>query len=187
MRTFRHPFTADEEGSVLIIALLMLVFLTLIGVSATTTTEVEIQIAGNEQFHKRAFFNADSGVYAAPKLIRQCVAESAQPAVSAVTYLDAGSDTFYREVMGYDAHDATKDIRYMLSGLTVEVDVDRARQESLAGGGTEFGSGAEGVGVGSAGGVAVIYAMDSSGAGPAASEARVEAEYRLIPGVAGGL
>ena len=51
-----------EEGSVLIVALLILVVLTMIGISSTTTTEIEIQIAGNEQFHRIAFYGADSGI-----------------------------------------------------------------------------------------------------------------------------
>ena len=37
----------NEEGSMMVIALLILVILTLIGVSIATTARVEVQIAGN--------------------------------------------------------------------------------------------------------------------------------------------
>ena len=177
----------NENGAVLIIALIILVLLTLVGISVTRTTEIEIQIAGNQQFQKIAFYTADSGIYSTPKLIRKSVNESAQPTVSAITYLDASSDTFYREIMGYDTYDTTSDISYNLGGHVVEVDVERTGQESLVGGGVEFGSGAEGIGTGSAGGVAIFYTMASEGEGPASAQAEIEGVYRLLPGIAGGM
>jgi hypothetical protein len=59
MRLFSNQLN-NEMGSVLVVALLMLVFLTIIGISVTTTTDIEIQIAGNERFHKTAFFAAEA-------------------------------------------------------------------------------------------------------------------------------
>lgn len=181
------PSCENERGSVLVIALLMLVFLTLIGISATMTSQIEIQIARNEEFHKEAFFNADSGVYATPKIIRRTLDDGVQPTYAGVTYLEAGSAALFRELMGYDPQDTAKDVRLVVGGFNVDVDVQRLRQQIIAGGGAEFAAGAEGIGVGTVGGVAIIYGMDSLGAGPAASQSNVLAEYRYVPGVAGGL
>ncbi|MBW2066495.1 MAG: hypothetical protein JRJ03_16420 [Deltaproteobacteria bacterium] len=50
-----------QEGSVLIVALLILVLLTLIGISVTRTTEVEINIAGNEKLYKENLYLAEAG------------------------------------------------------------------------------------------------------------------------------
>lgn len=52
----------DEKGSTLVLALMILVILTLIGIAATNTSTIEIQIAGNERAYKEAFFKADAGV-----------------------------------------------------------------------------------------------------------------------------
>jgi len=52
----------NEKGSVIIFALMILVLLTLIGISATKTTNVELQIAGNETAYKKALYNADAGI-----------------------------------------------------------------------------------------------------------------------------
>ncbi len=175
----------NEEGFVLVIALLILVFLTIIGISATTTTQIELQISGNEKSYRIAFYNADSGVYATPKLISACLDNGAEQDVAGLTYLGS-SGTFYREIMGYDAHDSDKDIRFTLSGFNVDVDVERTGQETLAGGGAEFASGAEGIGAG-AGGVAILYDMDSFGEGPNSSLSNVGAVYRKVLGVPGGL
>jgi Tfp pilus assembly protein PilX len=177
----------SQDGSVLVIALLILVFLTLIGISASTITQIEIQVAGNERAYNIAFNTSDSGVYTTPKVVRRTVEEGARPTLAAITYLPSDDGSFFREVMGYNAHDTAKDMSFTLSGQTVSVDVDRDKQISVGGGGVEFGSGAEGVGVGSAGGVAIIYALDSAGTGPNNASTNIGAEYRLLPGVAGGL
>jgi len=56
----------NEDGSVLVIALIMMGLLILLGVSASTTTEIEIQIAGNERSHGIAFYAAEAaGAYVA--------------------------------------------------------------------------------------------------------------------------
>ena len=51
----------NEDGSVLVVALIMLVLLTLIGISATTTSEIETKIAGNERVYKRNLYLAEAG------------------------------------------------------------------------------------------------------------------------------
>jgi len=176
----------DQEGSVLVVALMMLVLLTIMGVSATTTSDIEVQVAGNERFYKVAFYNADSGIYTTPKLISLCLDNGAEQTVSAISY-QGTAGTFYREIMGYDAHDSTSDIRFTFGNHSVDVDVARTSASNIAGGGVEFASGAEGIGVGSAGGVAIFYDMLSQGTGPNSSLVELDAVYRKVLGVAGGL
>jgi Tfp pilus assembly protein PilX len=176
----------SERGSVLIVALFILVILTLLGIMATTTTETEIHIAGNEKFHKIAFQNADSGVYSSPKVISAAFDAGAAPTWAGVTYL-APANTFYREIMGFDPHDAAPDIAFILGGYDITVDVNRVGQEIIPGGSAEFGSGAEGVGSGSSGGVGILYDIDSLGEGPSAALSNVDAMYRKVIGTAGGL
>lgn len=177
---------SNERGSVLIVALLILIFLTLLGIASTTTTEIEIQLAGNERFHKVAFYNTDSGVYTSPEIIYRSLEDGAQPSLAGrpVEYLEAGADTFFREMMGYDAYDTQKDLRLTIGDETADIDVKRVRQAQVVGGGAEFGSAGEGVGSGSAGGVAIIYSIDSLGTGPSSSQASIVGEYRYVPGVA---
>jgi Tfp pilus assembly protein PilX len=71
--TNMHPFSLlnNQRGSALIIALLMLVVLTLLGISATTTSTVELQISGNDKLYKRSFFAADGGTAAGSELVEQ--------------------------------------------------------------------------------------------------------------------
>lgn len=65
----------NQKGSVLVVALLMLVVLTLIGISATTTTTFELQIATNDKLFKRAFYAADGATEMCGEVIEQNIDE----------------------------------------------------------------------------------------------------------------
>ena len=179
----------QEEGSILIVALLIMVLLTMMGMWASATTESEIRMARNETFYKRAFFNADSGVYTTPKLISTAFDNgSGDPDLTGtgMTYLGAGN-TFTREILGYDPYDTDNDVAFTLMNHIVEVDVNRVGLENLVGASAEFAAGAEGIGSGSSGGVGVLYQMDSRGSGPANAATTVSAVYRKVVGTPGGL
>ena len=49
-----------EDGSVLIVALIVLVLLTLLGIFAGRTSEIEIQIAANDMRYKRNLYSAEA-------------------------------------------------------------------------------------------------------------------------------
>lgn len=51
----------NEQGFVLVVAMMMLVVLSFIGIAATNTTVFELQIAGNERQAAQEFNVADSG------------------------------------------------------------------------------------------------------------------------------
>jgi len=58
----RVPLWRQNQGVSLIIALLILLVLTLIGISAISTTTYEVNIAGNERLYNEAFYAADAGI-----------------------------------------------------------------------------------------------------------------------------
>jgi hypothetical protein len=199
IKMFFHPLQS-EQGSVIIVALLVLFTLTLLGISATTTSTVELQIAANDQLHTIAFYNTECGIFATPKLISNAIDILSEPPVDTddgsiapgIEYLpNDGSyvaDTFFRQVIGYDAYDGgTSDITFDSGGIPVEVDVERLGQQNIVGGGAEFASGSQGIGAGSTGGVAIFFGMDAAGTGPRNSAANIRAEYRKVVGVPGGL
>jgi hypothetical protein len=152
---------------------------------------VEIQIAANEKFHTRAFYNADTGVYVTPKVISKCVDDSNPPDLNGTAgYLEAGGANatgFFREVMGFDPNDPERDVAYFCSDHESKVDVTRTGAKNLAGGGVEFASGAEGVGAGSTGGVGLYYRIEARGQGPRSSASEIVSTYRKITGMPGGL
>ena len=54
----------NEDGMILVIALIVLALLTLLGLGATTTSTIELDIAVNEKAQKIAFYAADAGIEA---------------------------------------------------------------------------------------------------------------------------
>ena len=56
------PHRPAERGSAYLVALLVLVLLTIIGLSLSLITQTEMQIGANERLIERSFYVADSGI-----------------------------------------------------------------------------------------------------------------------------
>lgn len=61
----------NEKGFVLILALIVMLVLTIIGVSTTTNTSLELMIAGNDKVHQKTFYAAESGAILGAELVEQ--------------------------------------------------------------------------------------------------------------------
>ncbi len=57
-----QPRARRESGAALVVGLILLLVLTLLAISGMTTASLELQMAGNEQYQRRAFEAADAGV-----------------------------------------------------------------------------------------------------------------------------
>jgi len=195
MDTVRCPL-GNENGFVLATALWVLLLLVFIGITSVTTSSVEVQVAANDKFHKIAFYDADGGIFSTPKLITNAIETGANPVPPVIDAKLALDVDFYRKVMGFSiaAPTGLPDVQFPDPGqpppsvdLAYQVNVTRAGQEIMAGGGAEFASGSSGIGPGANGGVAVLYDMNSNGTGPSNAVASITARYRKVPGTAGGL
>ena len=177
---------------VLVVVLLVMSVLSLAGAAAMNTSSLDLQVTYNNRAYKRAFYAADGGVETAPKIIRYYAQEQEDPEVGALQI----DNQLYDEIMGYDEDlgndsvtDAspTWDLKGNFGDNNFILDVDRIGVAYAPGGGVEFAAGYEGIGTGSSGGVWVIYALDSVGRTVNNNaNARVDAEYRYVVGVAGG-
>ena len=198
MRTLNNIFKiskntlTQERGSVLIVAVLILMLLTLIGISATKTTDIEIRISGNDKFHKMAFHNADTGVYSIPKVISTALNTKQTPPFpdstnNLVQYADgtATDPDFFEELVGIDPYDTTADISFNNDNASpIQIDVQRLKSVTIAGGGAEFASGVDGSATSQKG---IYYGLDSFGSGPANSQSNIGARYLKVLGAAGGM
>jgi hypothetical protein len=58
----------NDQGAVLVIAVMLLAILTVLGIVGLNTTTTEIRISGNDKVYKQAFYNAEAGIsYAVEK------------------------------------------------------------------------------------------------------------------------
>ena len=63
-----------ENGSITVLALIMLALLTLLGISATMTSSIEVQSAGNDDRYKKALYEADGGTEVGFEMLEQNIA-----------------------------------------------------------------------------------------------------------------
>lgn len=61
----------NEQGSVLVMAIMVLTLLTIVAFTATRTSNIEVQISGNELLHQKYFFTAEAGIARAIKQLEQ--------------------------------------------------------------------------------------------------------------------
>src|SRR5512137_2866580 len=95
----------SEEGNLTIIAFVLLVVLTLVGVFATKTAQIDLQTAFNEVPYKQNFYIAEGGVNReAADLGRGMYAvtnvSTPQPLLSSTTHTLLGfTDTYLADIM----------------------------------------------------------------------------------------
>ncbi|MBW1971091.1 MAG: hypothetical protein JRI82_16645, partial [Deltaproteobacteria bacterium] len=81
-----------ENGSITVLALIMLALLTLLGISATMTSSIEVQIAGNDDRYKKALYEADGGTEVGFEMLEQNIACPVGFDFSGDEYLDISPD-----------------------------------------------------------------------------------------------
>jgi Tfp pilus assembly protein PilX len=187
----------DEGGFVLVAAMIVLLILTLIGISALNTSNTEIQIGGNDRLRKQVFSQADGGTQLAIRLLEENIG-----ALSGFTAITAGVlDNSDNKVLidtptlsKNPALPATRDAAYYPEGYTIALantphtNMTAGRKnaftEVVEGAGLGFGGGYEPKGLSSAsGGGRILFTILSQHRGPRGSESVVEVEWRHIIGL----
>jgi hypothetical protein len=64
----------NEDGYVLVVALLIMAILSLIGIAGINTSMFEVQVAGNDWNAKKTFYMADGGISRGSELVEQSIA-----------------------------------------------------------------------------------------------------------------
>jgi hypothetical protein len=59
-----NSIVKNEQGSVVVVAMITLALLTIVGIAATNTSTTEVQISTNAVLHNVAFYAVDSGIEA---------------------------------------------------------------------------------------------------------------------------
>ena len=183
----------NEEGSVIVAAIFILVIVTILGITASNTSRLEMRIASNDQFVKMAFYNSDSALFGTSKLISHAANRSEKidsgtgndaPGISYLSTAADPAEDFYRQIAGFDQYDSDFDIDFNPGGIDSVSDARRDRQEHVAGGGAEFATGAEGVGPAA---IAIFYDINTRGFSNRNTTSNLNAGYRKLIGVPGGL
>ncbi len=203
-RRFLGRLIGSDRGVALIFALVLLLVVTIMGSSATLTSQIDLKLSGNTKVIRTSFYVADGGIMLSPKVISQIITDRALPTSAQtplITYDDyakTGEDPLLlKKIMGFamdsdyqDADENAADITVAQGTLgNMAVDLTRVATQYLSGGGVEFASGTEGVGVGGAASAAILYHLASRGTvgtAPNNTTSEIVARYRKVAGVAGG-
>jgi len=204
---------ANQNGSMILIAMMLLVMLTIMGITSTSTSILENRIAVNQQLHKMAFNHSDLGIYSTAKIVGAMVDEG--DAFGKDNLSDSGFgfeynednesyddlEEFFRQITGIDGitedwnYDGGEwDIRYVLESdictgnqCVVRADIEFLRDDPSGepGGGAVFGEGATTPIGGQE--ISLYFRLFSEGEAPRNSVATLVAGYQKVLGVGGGL
>lgn len=180
----------NDQGFVLITALMMLVILMIIGIAATNTTTIELQIGGNDKATKIAFYGADAGNELAKELIEQAIEargwENEAGAEKDIGIVKIVNKAFWMND-GLDS-DASVDSP-SAANRDVELPLDRGITRLriggegglAAGGAIQMAAGYEGLGKGAAGGGSwIIYNVRSRHEGVNNSQQQIRGQWRHV-------
>jgi len=193
----------DEGGFVLVGAMLVLLLLMLIGISASNTTTMEIHIAASDRMRKEAFAQADGGIQLAIRLVEESLGTP-----GGFTAVDANGvliDPFNpnntmlivdmalsdNEGVAAVPSDAARDAAYFPEGYNPAL--PNAPHTNLTaagvtgvteGAGLQMVAGYEGKGKGATGGgTNILYSIYSQHVGNAASESVIRVDWRHVIGL----
>jgi hypothetical protein len=203
-RRFLGRLIGSDRGVALVFALVLLLVVSIIGSSATLTSQIDLKLSGNTKVIRTSFYVADGGIMLSPKVISRIITDRELPTSSQTPliiyddYAKTGEDPLLlKKIMGFAMDSDYQDEDLNATDIAVDqgtlgnmaVDLARVATRYLSGGGVEFASGTEGVGVGGAASAAIIYRLDSRGTvgtAPRTTSSNIVAKYRKVAGVAGG-
>ena len=185
-------FMNKEDGSITVLALVLLVLLTLLGIAATTTSSIEVQIAGNDDRHKKALYEADGGTEVGFEMLEQNIA--CPNGFSFTGSLDIDDVTVFTKAFWLIENEPTsdypsdtvRDIRVnRISGAHTNLSIYGSTQLS-SGSAIQMVAGYEGKGKGAgSGGGHIIYNVYSKHMGRDNSQSTVMSQWRHMIGQEG--
>jgi Tfp pilus assembly protein PilX len=109
----------NEEGSVIVLSMVMLVLLTMLGISATRTSTIEVQIASNEIHAVQNLYQAEAGEHSAVETSDTWMSNPFLTATETTAYVDSSIDPSLAVDIDADGtNDVTIEIRCIESSGT---------------------------------------------------------------------
>jgi hypothetical protein len=176
----------NERGSTLVLAVLILLLLTVIGIAATNTSRLEVLISGNDKVQKMAFHQADGGTEIGIELVEQNISlagfESTE--LENLGDINATNPTLYLNTSSTSPSDDNRDA-YLPKDYTGDEPHTNltigGNTELSTGGAIQMAAGYEGKGKSSAGGGSwVVYDIWSQHIGEINSETVILLQWKHV-------
>jgi len=198
----KEPFLLDNQsGFVLVMAILILLVLSIIGMSTTKDAQIDLLIAGNDKVSKQTFYQAEGGTELASRMVEENVACPTGFAASSIGNIRVLTGAFWQTIPANltdptlccpDFGDANNDgvdddgdafddraFYYIPSAGQITNVIVAGKTEYEPGSAIQMTSGYEGKGKGaSAGGASINYHLISQGRGAQNSVSELEIIWR---------
>jgi Tfp pilus assembly protein PilX len=169
----------QQQGAALVMAVLILLVLTVIGIYAVTTSTLETKIAGSERVLQEAFHAADGGVDYGRHVIELVFTNQTLPGGAHSNNAENGT-TLQQEILGdstsgWQSEDGSPWIEPSIGKCDMEIHIDRIKAEEASGYSSEFGAPA------SEKQTTIYYLVDSKSTGKiGGASSEIEANYRRV-------
>lgn len=183
----------NEEGFVLILALMIMLVLTILGIAANRNTSTELMIAGNDSLQKQTFYQADGGTEIGAEVLEQnifCVSgfSAAKMPIEGVIQVESSSMNFWQNIsMPPFPSDGTRDFYYPANyvGSEPHTNLTAGGQTQLtAGAALQMAAGYEGKGKGiGSGGASLLYEIYAQRLNVRNAETLIHVQWRHVIGM----
>jgi hypothetical protein len=180
---------SSQTGAAIVLVLLMVAVAIIIGVTAISTSNTELQIATQDVRHKMAFYAADGGTEYGAQILEENIACPGGFSVATIGDLEVGSPALWMNASAARPSDANRDF-YFPSGYTAGEPHTNLTvggvTELAAGGAIQMAAGYEGKGKGApSGGAHIVYDINAEHLGRFNSKALVQLQWRHVVGQEG--
>lgn len=188
MKSFKSALS-NQTGAAIVLVLLMVAVAIIIGVTAISTSNTELQIATQDVRHKMAFYAADGGTEYGAQILEENIACPGGFSVSTIGNLEVGNPTLWMNASATKPSDANRDF-YFPSGYTAGAPHTNMTVGGVtvlaAGGAIQMAAGYEGKGKGApSGGAHIVYDINAEHLGRFNSKALVQLQWRHVVGQEG--
>jgi len=176
----------DNNGYVLITSLLLLLVLTIVGMSAIGTSTIENVLSGNIRLKERNLSKAEAGADISTAVVERSLREE-----DFVGFANIVKDTNLPNELAVDDFnsdeaDTNPDVSFAIDNDAgdpdnVNVDIDKMMVSWMFGTSIEFASGYDGIGKSGGSGFYAYHRINSTGSGRAQSSSDVGQIYRYVP------
>ena len=176
----------NERGSTLVLAVLILLLLTIIGIAATNTSTLELIISGNDKAQKMAFNQADGGTEIGIELVEQNISLAGFDStdLEKLGEVNATNPNLYLNTASNSPSDVNRDAYFPkdYTGNEPHTNLTIGGNTGLStGGAIQMAAGYEGKGKSAAGGGSwVVYDIWSQHVGEVNSEAVILLQWRHV-------
>ena len=102
----------NQEGSVIVLSMVLLVLLTILGISATRTSTIEVQIASNERHAVQNLYQAEAGDHYALEISKTWMTDTFLTTAENAAYVDSSvNPSLAVDIDADGTNDATIEIR----------------------------------------------------------------------------